>query len=616
MKSYHLFSKSIAGILALACVFSGCTDEETSDGPKVPLSISASFPAYTGISTRAGSPTVRIALNTDAGVYDASGKTYQVTSTSPITFTPDDPGDALKILGSATSTPLTLYGWLDENTPVCYSNNAIAVSHGNITSVSLSPAYACIGVRIKKNGQTEATGSYTIGSNLAGTGTYSTNNNWNTEQSTPKLTGFSVPSNIKNTDKTTVIGASPTDITSEYFMRVVPQDVTANFENLFSITLPDGTTLKVPSGTNSLSIESGHCYLFTVNISREATLTVEGVETTLMNKRVNITAISERYNGMRGIFSVEDLKAFRDAANNGDDLSKWGESGIVNLYMDIDLENEEWIPIRSFDGTFNGNGHMISNLYIPATYYDEQDVGFFCNANDNSIIKGLTINGAAIGGNKHRYVGVIAGSSTGAIIDCHVKGRIQIESGSAAGGIAGIFAGVNKKRPFTQIIAACTVETDENSFIKSSTIGGIVGYWDKSFIVGCIAHDITFDTETELQDNTKSGICGEVRNDAALLVSNIAYNCKGAQSRMSTAGITGVSSRGESCYFYNVFNITPDGEWYIHSDGYQPSLEALSESTIIDEMNRNLFLEDFEYYYEASPSPTVTGPTIHIGTKP
>lgn len=85
---------------------------------------------------------------------------------------------------------------------------------------------------------------------------------------------------------------------------------------------------------------------------------------------------------------------------------------------------------------------------------------------------------------------------------------------------------------------------------------------------------------------------------------------------MSTAGITGVSSRGESCYFYNVFNITPDGEWYIHSDGYQPSLEALSESTIIDEMNRNLFLEDFEYYYEASPSPTVTGPTIHIGTKP
>ena len=120
MKSYRILSKYIAGILALTGALSGCTHEETEDGSKVPLSISASFQAYTGeVSSRgAGNPTVTIALNTTPEEYSTYGKTYQVTSTSPITFTPETQGEALTIAGSAASTPLTIYGWLDENTPV------------------------------------------------------------------------------------------------------------------------------------------------------------------------------------------------------------------------------------------------------------------------------------------------------------------------------------------------------------------------------------------------------------------------------------------------------------------------------------------------------------------
>ena len=150
MKSYRILSKYIAGILALTGALSGCTHEETEDGSKVPLSISASFQAYTGeVSSRgAGNPTVTIALNTTPEEYSTYGKTYQVTSTSPITFTPETQGEALTIAGSAASTPLTIYGWLDENTPVCYTNDNISVSNGNITNVQLSPAYACIGVRL------------------------------------------------------------------------------------------------------------------------------------------------------------------------------------------------------------------------------------------------------------------------------------------------------------------------------------------------------------------------------------------------------------------------------------------------------------------------------------
>ena len=46
-----------------------------------------------------------------------------------------------------------------------------------------------------------------------------------------------------------------------------------------------------------------------------------------------------------GIYTLEDLKAFRDAVNNRGDLARWTsidtETGkdVINLYIDIDLKN-------------------------------------------------------------------------------------------------------------------------------------------------------------------------------------------------------------------------------------------------------------------------------------
>ena len=469
MKSYRILSKYIAGILALTGALSGCTHEETEDGSKVPLSISASFQAYTGeVSSRgAGNPTVTIALNTTPEEYSTYGKTYQVTSTSPITFTPETQGEALTIAGSAASTPLTIYGWLDENTPVCYTNDNISVSNGNITNVQLSPAYACIGVRIKKDDQREAAGKYTIGSALQRIGTYSTNNNWNTEQAKPQLIGVSGSSTILNTDISASGGELATDLSPEYFMRIVPQQVSANFQNLFTVTLPDGTTLSVPSGRRDFpAFEPGYCYLFNVNISRDAELQIEGIETITMNSRVDVAAIDVQ-KARLGIYTLEDLKAFRDAVNNRGDLARWTsidtETGkdVINLYMDIDLKNEEWIPIQSFDGIFNGNGHTISNLNLSATKPSGY-LGFFSAANSNSEIKGLTIDGVTMTGDNRPVgaIGAIAGESTGSITDCHVKGRIQLIAGQYAGGIVGIYEGYYTNG---KILAACTVQAEGGS---------------------------------------------------------------------------------------------------------------------------------------------------------
>ena len=569
MKSYRILSKCIAGILALTGALSGCTHEETEDGSKVPLSISASFQAYTGeVSSRgAGNPTVTIALNTTPEEYSTYGKTYQVTSTSPITFTPETQGEALTIAGSAASTPLTIYGWLDENTPVCYTNDNISVSNGNITNVQLSPAYACIGVRIKKDDQREAAGKYTIGSALQRIGTYSTNNNWNTEQAKPQLIGVSGSSTILNTDISPSRGDLATDLPSEYFMRIVPQKVSANFQNLFTVTLPDGTILSVPSGSRGLPapFEPGYCYLFNVNISRDAELQIEGIETITMNSRVDVAAIDVQ-KARLGIYTLEDLKAFRDAVNNRGDLARWTsrEAGedVINLYMDIDLKNEEWIPIESFDGTFNGNGHTISNLNLSATKPSGY-LGFFSTANSNSEIKGLTIDGVTMTGDNRPVaaIGAIAGQSYGSITDCHVKGRIQLIAGQYAGGIVGIYEGnyTNGK-----ILAACTVQAEGGSITGGAYQGagcivGSVGQY--SYVIGCIAHDITLSIQ---QNASLAAIAGV---NSGLIYCCLMYNCQ-ADNTYNTGAVT---HRMNYCYYYNVFE---------QSDQYmKSSLEELSEDS-------------------------------------
>ena len=590
MKSYRILSKCIAGILALTGALSGCTHEETEDGSKVPLSISASFQAYTGeVSSRgAGNPTVTIALNTTPEEYSTYGKTYQVTSTSPITFTPETQGEALTIAGSAASTPLTIYGWLDENTPVCYTNDNISVSNGNITNVQLSPAYACIGVRIKKDDQREAAGKYTIGSALQRIGTYSTNNNWNTEQAKPQLIGVSGSSTILNTDISPSRGDLATDLPSEYFMRIVPQKVSANFQNLFTVTLPDGTILSVPSGSRGLPapFEPGYCYLFNVNISRDAELQIEGIETITMNSRVDVAAIDVQ-KARLGIYTLEDLKAFRDAVNNRGDLARWTsrEAGedVINLYMDIDLKNEEWIPIESFDGTFNGNGHTISNLNLSATKPSGY-LGFFSTANSNSEIKGLTIDGVTMTGDNRPVaaIGAIAGQSYGSITDCHVKGRIQLIAGQYAGGIVGIYEGnyTNGK-----ILAACTVQAEGGSITGGAYQGagcivGSVGQY--SYVIGCIAHDITLSIQ---QNASLAAIAGV---NSGLIYCCLMYNCQ-ADNTYNTGAVT---HRMNYCYYYNVFE---------QSDQYmKSSLEELSEDSFIHDLNR--YIEDlglFACHYKA-----------------
>lgn len=79
------------------------------------------------------------------------------------------------------------------------------------------------------------------------------------------------------------------------------------------------------------------------------------------------------------IATLEELYNFAEEVNNGNSF----KDKKVCLLSDINLEGNEdnqWIPIGilsncAFEGTFEGNGHVISGMYINNTQY--RNVGFF-----------------------------------------------------------------------------------------------------------------------------------------------------------------------------------------------------------------------------------------------
>ena len=135
----------------------------------------------------------------------------------------------------------------------------------------------------------------------------------------------------------------------------------------------------------------------------------------------------------------EDLDYFRDLVNAGCRF----EDKYVKQMSDIDLMNEEWIPIglyhsgNYFAGSYNGNYHCIYNIKIENYKGSPKNVGFF------GALEGAVLNlGIESGSIKGDHVGAIASHSYGnnaLIYNCYNKadiiGKIR------AGGIADNFTG-------------------------------------------------------------------------------------------------------------------------------------------------------------------------------
>lgn len=189
------------------------------------------------------------------------------------------------------------------------------------------------------------------------------------------------------------------------------------------------------------------------------------------------------------ILNINDLKDFRDSVNEGNSflqhtvgLTAETVPHNVLLYSDIDLQNEEWTPIGTFEhpfmGDFDGLGHTISNLKITSG----ENVGLFGQITMKGQVNylpgifNLTLNnvtikadgsGAFVG---NSYVTTQNAGNGGCLVLNNLKltGDVKIE-GKDVGGVIGT-EWTNFQIQGTNI----TVDVSATSYVKGTgTIGGV-----------------------------------------------------------------------------------------------------------------------------------------------
>lgn len=157
------------------------------------------------------------------------------------------------------------------------------------------------------------------------------------------------------------------------------------------------------------------------------------------------------------IKTVQDLVQFAKNCS----LDTWSQGKTVILQSDLSLKNVEFASIATFGGTFDGNGHTISDVTITQ---GTAPTGFFRILQKDAVIKDLNIIGTVDPFGDGQNVGGIVGENNGTITNCSFTGEITGKQNTGA--IAGINAVTGK---IENCRTAGVVEGNQRT-------GGIAGY--------------------------------------------------------------------------------------------------------------------------------------------
>lgn len=142
-------------------------------------------------------------------------------------------------------------------------------------------------------------------------------------------------------------------------------------------------------------------------------------------------------------------------------LDTWSRDKNVVLDSDLTLVDPSFLPIPTFGGSFDGQGHTIHNVSITDSL---SPAGLFGVVQAGGSVRSLHVVGTVTPSGDGRSVGGIAGENNGAIEKCSFTGTV---SGQVyVGGIAG-HTGVSGS------ILACETR---GAAIGGSMTGGITGY--------------------------------------------------------------------------------------------------------------------------------------------
>lgn len=187
-------------------------------------------------------------------------------------------------------------------------------------------------------------------------------------------------------------------------------------------------------------------------------------------------------------------------------------SNLINLQNatfilkdNIDLSGHSWVPIEQFNGTFDGQGHTISNMSV--TVGVTSSAGLF--GYGSAKVQNVNLDNVYVVSANSSVGGIIGDARTGAIIkDCTVEGTI--------------------------------LYTDPGTDARNSAVGGVVGAASNVTITGCKFSGLVY-SKTVVGNNTTGGIGGIVGEANSSTISKSTNNgtvCTIAKSN-NAGGIAG-----------------------------------------------------------------------------
>lgn len=155
------------------------------------------------------------------------------------------------------------------------------------------------------------------------------------------------------------------------------------------------------------------------------------------------------------IANADDFLAFAHSCV----LDSWSQNKQVILEADIDLERAEGLPIPTFGGIFDGNGHSITGLKITQAV---TPAGLFGYLQPTAVVRNLQVRGTVTPDGECSAAGGIAGENYGTIESCRFSGIVAGDTNT--GEIVGSNWG---------ILRDCSAD---GSVTGSNRTGGICGY--------------------------------------------------------------------------------------------------------------------------------------------
>lgn len=245
------------------------------------------------------------------------------------------------------------------------------------------------------------------------------------------------------------------------------------------------------------------------------------------------------------ITSVSDLQTFADAVNEGDYDGK--TDAVVTLDADLDLAGIAWTPMgdtsHDFAGTFDGQGHTISNLTIgtadaPIT---GELAGLFGVV--EGTVKNLFLDEVSVNANVGYYVGGLAAYAVGPIENCHITKLDMDAVASGVGGLIGYATSGNS-------IYGCSVSGEIAVKSGCQGVGGFIGSMGKNAQITYSGATVSVTAPKERSTNAGGFIGrGNGERDARAIVKNC-YS-KGAVTGGAYAGGFTGSMAGmdiQNCY--------------------------------------------------------------------